>query len=162
MLKIVLLVFGLLQFPNVFSQGLEKYEAKLIVTFINNIEWENSESISIGVLGNSKILTALSNHMKEKKLKHTVNKINFLEESTKYEMVVLPAGSPANIPDLLEIIGEKKILVLAEEKKLSNQELDICFVEEEGKLRFVINETNAKRKGIVMSNKLLDYASEIR
>ena len=61
----------------------------------------------------------------------------------------------------LDVVGTQNILTVAEEKKIANKDIDICFVDEEGKLRFVVNETNAKKKGLVMGEKLLDYASEI-
>lgn len=144
------------------AQTRQALEAKLLFTFINNVEWqEEKPSVNIGVLGNSRILTEISNHIKKNKLSHRVGKIDYVKEAEKYDLVVVPAGLGLDIDELLEVVGTKNILTVAEEKKIANKDIDICFVDEEGKLRFVVNETNAKKKGLVMGEKLLDYASEI-
>ncbi|MEO9850342.1 MAG: YfiR family protein [Reichenbachiella sp.] len=144
------------------AQTRQSLETRLVFTFINNIEWQQSKSsISIGVLGNSRILTEISNHIKRSKLPHTVSRINYVKEAASYDIVVIPAGLALEVDELLAVIGTKNILTIAEEKKLANKDIDICFVDEEGKLRYVVNETNAKKKGLKIADKLLDYATEI-
>lgn len=159
----ILVLIVVLSKTTVNAQTRQALEARLLFTFINNIEWEQEKtSVNIGVLGNSRILTEISNHIKKNKLPHKVGKIDYVNEAVKYDMVVVPAGLGLDIDELLAVVGTNNILTVAEEKKIENKEIDICFVDEEGKLRFVVNETNAKKKGLIMGEKLLDYASEIR
>lgn len=162
-LTLLLLTFTVvINIAAVNAQTRQSLEARLLFTFINNIEWQEAKpSVNIGVLGNSRILTEISNHIKKNKLPHRVGKIDYVKEAEKYDLVVVPAGLGLDIDELLEVVGTKNILTVAEEKKIANKDIDICFVDEEGKLRFVVNETNAKKKGLVMGEKLLDYASEI-
>lgn len=144
------------------AQTRQSLETRLVFTFINNIEWQQSKSsVSIGVLGNSRILTEISNHIKRNKLPHRVSRINYVKEADNYDIVVIPAGLAIEVDELLAVIGTKNILTIAEEKKIANKDIDICFVNEEGKLRFVVNETNANKKGLKIGDKLLDYATEI-
>jgi len=144
------------------GQSRQVLEAKLILKFIENVEWPSEKSSRhIGVLGNSRILTEIHNKIKENQLTHTVKRINYLEEASNFDMVIVPGGRGLDVQTLLKQVEGQPILLIAEEKKIANMNIDICFFEEEKKLRFVINETNAKTKGLKFSDNLLDYAAEI-
>lgn len=161
-IPIIVWIVLLLQGGAIHAQSRQSLEARLLFTFINHVEWQvEKPSVNIGVLGNSRILTEINTYIKKNNLPHRVGKIDYVEEASKYDLVVVPAGLGLDINALLEVVGTQNILTVAEEKKIANKEIDICFVDEEGKLRFVVNQTNANKKGLIMGDKLLDYASEI-
>lgn len=141
-------------------QPIERAEATLLCNFTKHIEWQ-SEPVRIGVMGNSRVLTELSNLIKRKKLSIELGKIDYISEALNYDMVFIPKDQGVNVPPLVEKIGSSPILLVAENTDVGKEGVEICFIQEEGKLRFVINNTIAKSKGITIKNSLLDYATDI-
>jgi len=143
------------------AQDVDKFKAVFVLKFIENIQWPNQKSaISIGVLGNSRVLTELSNRISSGKLGHKVSRLNYLEEVADYDLIFVPDGAKLNVESLTAKIGNAGTLIVTSESLKGHQSADICFLVQEGKLRFRINEPRFKKKGIMINSKLLALASK--
>ena len=144
------------------AQELDKYRAVFILKFIENIQWpDQHSSISIGVLGNSRVLTELSNRINESGSKHRVSRIDYVEKAVEYDIVFVPDGVGIDIQTLVRRIGDKSVLLIAQSATKANQSADICFLHEEDKLRFILNQPTISNKGLVMNSKLQKFAASL-
>ena len=155
----MVLLFGI---GHLMAQPIERAEATLVCNFVKHLSWpEGAKAISVGVLGNSRVLTELNNKIKREKLPLAVGKIDYMEEVLYFDIVVVPKDQHIDFKKLIATIDQSPILVVSENTDQCKLGAQICFLEEEGKLRFVINQTSSTKKGIIVGGTLLDYATDI-
>lgn len=152
--------FMVLMTGKVQSQELDKYRAVFILKFIENIQWPNDpSSISVGVLGNSRVLTELGNRISSSQLRHKVGRIDYLDKAVDFDIVFVPDGVGVDIETVVKAVGGRSILVVAQSASKENQSADICFLREDNKLKFVLNTPAISDKGLVVSSKLQKFAA---
>jgi hypothetical protein len=161
-IRIVIVIMFNISVYSSYGQAIERYESIFILKFVKNTIWSSQKNVvNIGVLGNSKVLPELTKKVQQQKLKISVKKINYIDEVLDYDILFIPKSQNANIDKILQKVGLKEILLVAEDAKLSKKNVEISFFTEGNKLRFIINKTIATKKGISFSAQLLKYAEVI-
>ena len=156
-------VTGFLLLGNLSAQGqdIEEYKSLFILRFTKYITWpQPADPIKIGILGNSKILPALTRLAKKQDANILVEKVDFVEEVKNFDMIVIPRSQQSNVRNIAPLVGSNSgIFVIAEEEFANDSITDICFFVENQKLKFVIFKDRSSNKGFRINQRLLNLAT---
>lgn len=163
--KLILwLLFSLAIAPGVskdkFHQDLSKYHALFIGKFIEYIDWPDQGNLTIGVVGNSRVMIELQNTI-EKRGKARIKKIAGVNDITDCDILFIPASQSKLFSTLNQASNGKAVLIVTEEESLASQGAAISFYTEEGKLKFIINKSAVESRKLKISSRLLGLAKVI-
>lgn len=165
MKKISFLVVFFLAFSQ--SQAQDNYhqlQAVYIYNFAKYIEWpvELPEFV-IGIIGRSEVLGILKTDLKGKKINGKcliIKHLEGIEDTSQCQIVYIPRSESKLLPAINEIVHNKKILIVTEEK-LINKGAAIAFFKENGSLKFVINQSKLKQANLTANAGLLSLAKVV-
>lgn len=136
-----------------------KLHTVFIYSFSRYVIWPdnyNQGEFEITVVGDSPIVAALQEMAKTKKVGDRaikVNQVSSASEIKKCNIVFVPAGQSAALPDIMAKINNQSILVITEEPGLGAKS-GINFIMKEGKLAFELNQTTVGKQNLKIANEL--------
>lgn len=160
--KLITVAISLLSLASLQAQSLEDYQSLFIVKFIENMKWDDDDRVPhVGILGNSRVLPALSSKAKENGSGFKVSKIGYLDGAVNFDVVFIPAASSRSIAQVTKLVGKKKILLVAEGQPTSqSMKVDIRLYVESDRLKFAYSSSNLDAKEIKISQRILQLGKE--
>jgi len=166
-MKIRTIIFAILLIPGLWikaSGDLSNAEAMFIYNFLRHIEWpdgSNNNSFIIGVYGNSPTFDQLVEFTKNRKVgtkSIEVKKISSVAEVAHCQLVFVPHNQSSRISEMKNIIGNKGCLIVGEKEGSNVLGSTIEFVIQDNRLKFRVNESNARQQNLMVSKTLLDMS----
>lgn len=165
-IKYILSFVLLLMFAQNSQAQLEKYHKIFILNFIRYIEWpglENQLSFKIAIVGENHPLTSeLRDAVKDFKMSgKPVEVVEFktLEDFTACHILFVPNNRISALRRASKLIAGVSVLIVTEANDFTPRESVInIMVEENGKMVFKINPTQANERGLKVSRHLLDMS----
>lgn len=140
-------------------------KAMFVLNFMKYVEWPqepNSDTFKIGVVGESNIYQALlslvANRKENSKIK--IYKVN-TDLNEEYQILIIARNENNRIESLSKKYLGKGTLIISEECK-NNNNASINLVNINNKIRFEINNIQAKLGGIKISSKLSEMAISVQ
>ena len=140
-------------------------KAMFVLNFMKYVEWPqepNSDTFKIGVVGESNIYQALlslvANRKENSKIK--IYKVN-TDLNEEYQILIIARNENNRIESLSKKYQGKGTLIISEECK-NNNNASINLVNINNKIRFEINNIQAKLGGIKISSKLSEMAISVQ
>jgi hypothetical protein len=139
-------------------------KAAFLYRFTDYINWGNEtdlQNFTIAVLGESGITEPLNEIARDKKIKDKsmyVKECQDLNNIGSCQILFVSRNYSPGIQDVISKIGDKPILIVAEQKDACEKGAYINFVIVENKLKFEINLKAATRAGFQISSQLLQHA----
>jgi YfiR/HmsC-like len=163
MKKTFLLLFSLILYGSVaVAQTQEsKIQALFILKFIENVSWpQDRKDIVIGVVGKSETLTELESRLKLKNPNGIVIKKITPSEASTCDAVYVPSSEDKVIGTITASINDKSVLIITE-SDFSRKGSGISFIEEAGRMNFIVNKNAIEAKGMRVSNSLLTLGKKV-
>lgn len=144
----------------------EKYQSLFIYNFTKYIKWPdsyNSEKFIIGVIGDSDILESLNSMASSKKKTATgkemqVKKYSSVGEIDDCNILFVSENAASDLGQIVNDTGSKPILIITDSPGLATQGSIINFIEQDGKIKFELNEEKANGRGLIVSGSLTSLA----
>jgi hypothetical protein len=137
-----------------------KFQAIYMYNFTKYMNWPDQQ-ITIGVMGNSAVLTELNDIARRNPGKLKVIKITGNEGVNTCNMIFLPEDQNENFDLIQNKIGSAAILLIVEDGALIQKGAEIAFYTENGKLKFALNKAALDASKIQVSSSLLAMAKVI-
>ncbi len=136
-------------------------KAMFILNFVKYIEWppeSNKESLQIGIAGESKVYDALLSLIiaRKEKEKIKIQKVN-MNSIIDCHILFIPQSEKSRSEEWSKNFQRKGVLVITEDAVNGNNST-INLVCINSKIRFEINNTQAKHDGIKISSRLTELA----
>jgi len=163
MKKTVLLLFALILYgTGAVAQTQEsKIQALFILKFIENVSWpQDRKDIVIGVVGKSETLAELESRLKLKNPNGIVIKKIAPSEASSCDAVYVPSSEDKMIGAITASINDKSVLIITE-SDFSRKGSGISFIEEAGRMNFIVNKDAIEAKGMKVSNSLLTLGKKV-
>ena len=148
------------------SGDLSNAEAVFIYNFLRHVEWPAGSSGSnfvIGVYGNSQTYNQLVQFTSNRKVgtkSIEIRKISSIAEVSDCQVVFVPVNQISKITEMKRLIGSKACLIVGEKEGSNKQGSIIEFVIQDNRLKFRVDENNAKQHNLMVSKTLLDMSIE--
>jgi hypothetical protein len=157
----LLLIFIASIAHNAVAQNQEsKIQALFILKFVDNIVWpQDRKNIVIGIYGKSDVFTEIEAKLKTKNPNGIIVKQISLQEATSCDVIFVAKHVTGNLPSINQAINGKSILTITE-ADLSRKGSAISFIEDDGKLSFIINKGIIDYLGLKISNSLLTLGKQ--
>jgi len=91
-----------------------------------------------------------------------VRECRTVEEGKKCHILFISASEKKRLPEIFKTLQGVNVLTVGETERFTEAGGIVNFVSEENKIRFQINDVNAKNAGLKISSKLLSLASSRR
>lgn len=164
--KVVILgvMIGLLLTTSTSAQK-TKYQSLFIYNFAKYIKWPtdfNSGKFVIGILGECEISRDIENMVNVKKeiqgLKMEVKMINSIDEMVSCNLLFVSNDFCDRFSDIQKAIDGTPTLIVTDKEGMAKKGAAINFVEQNGKIRFELNQSDAENLGLKISNSLASLA----
>ncbi len=168
--KKVLLIFLLAASNWLQAQQVSEYalKASWIAKFASFVEWPNgqmqADEFRIYVIGDNPFDDLLDLIYKNRRLKKRKIKIYYiknLEELKRCEILFISKSERYNLSKILESTKNKGILTIGDTRGYAHRGVHINFYSVDNRLKFEINEKEAKKSGLKIDALLLDYGKII-
>jgi hypothetical protein len=144
----------------------EKYQSLFIYNFTKYIKWPDSyhaDKFVIGVIGNSTVLESLNAMAESKKKTGTgqsleVKKYGSIGEIGDCNILFVSENVVASLGQIENQTSSKPILIVSDSPGMANKGSVINFVEQDGKIKFELNESQAVKRQLVVSGSLTSLA----
>lgn len=156
----MMLVFS---FTNVNAQK-EKFHSLFIYNFSKYIKWpddQQTDKFVIGVLGSSemvKILEATAASKKVNGASIVVKQFKSPEEIKDCQILYVAQGESSRINEVVSSTANRSILIVTDKPGLAKKGGVINFIEQEGKIKFELNQQDAESRGLKVSSSLASLA----
>jgi len=146
------------------EENISNAQAVFIYNFLRHVNWPESgasDKFVIGVFGNSNTYDQLVGFMKDRKIgtkSIVVLKLKTLEESAQCQLIFVPSSKKSKIAEIKNSIGIKPCLIVSESSGTTSNGSAIEFVIDNNRLKFHIDEANAKQQHLTISRALLDMS----
>ncbi|MCX6903989.1 MAG: YfiR family protein [Verrucomicrobia bacterium] len=146
-------------------------KAAFIYNFFKFVEWpasrfqETNAPLLIGVVGRGPITAALEAAVQDRKINGRnllVQAVATPEEARAAHLLFVAATEDKQLDKLLKALATSSVLTVGESEAFARQGGMICFVLENGKIRFEINMDSAQRAGVKVSAQLQKLARTVR
>lgn len=158
------LVIGLFFTVSAFGQK-TKYQSLFIYNFAKYIKWPgdfNNGKFVIGVLGSSEITEDLKNMVSIKKSIHglqmEVTEIASLDEMVSCNLLFVTEDFCDNLEEVQNALNGTPTLIVTDKTGMAEQGAAINFVEQDGKIRFELNQSGTENLGLKISTSLTSLA----
>jgi hypothetical protein len=143
-----------------FAQSQEKKYAVLMLNFAKGLQWPSNASTGNFVIGIYEYpplvaeLTALSASSRVGARNIEIKELGSPDEVQKCHMLFVPAYKTKRLPDILNTIGNKPVLILTNKMDYAKKGAGINFVLIDGKLKYEINSPSIEKRGMKISSNL--------
>ncbi|NJN26245.1 MAG: YfiR family protein [Cyclobacteriaceae bacterium] len=166
MKKLFLLVILTVVLGNASYAQKEKYQSLFIYNFTKYIKWPdnyNAGKFVIGVIGNSEVMGALSTMAESKKKTGTgqdleVKKYASVSDIGECNILFVSENVVGNLEQIESLTASKPILIVSDSPGMATKGAVINFVEQDGKIKFELNESQASKRRLVVSGSLTSLA----
>ena len=161
--KVLFTFFSLILYgTSAFAQTAEsKIQALFILKFVENVSWpQDRKDIVIGVVGKSETLAELEGRLKVKNPNGIVIKKISASEASSCDAVYIPSSEDKAIASISALISNKSVLIITE-SDFSRKGSGISFIEEAGRMNFIVNKDAIEAKGMKVSNSLLTLGKKV-
>ncbi|NQZ79300.1 MAG: YfiR family protein [Ekhidna sp.] len=138
----------------------EKFKALFIYKFTENVKWTNSETVTVGILGESSVHDELINFTKSKSSVN-VKKINSTSEIGSCNLIYLAPSKEKDLASIAAAVGGKSILVVSDSDGLVGKGSDIGFFLENNRLKFLIDKDGIEKKKMIVNAKLVQLGKAL-
>jgi hypothetical protein len=142
-----------------------KYQSIFIYNFTKYIKWpdsRNSGDFVIGILGNSDLQADLQDMASSKKetngMPITVKKLSSAAEGGNCHIMIVSDKDCDNIDAIAAHTNGKPVLIITDKPGMGGKGAVINFVEQEGKIKFELNQSQAEKRGLKVSGSLTQLA----
>lgn len=148
------------------SGDLSNAEAMYIYNFLRHVEWPTGSTGSnfvIGVYGNSETFNQLVQFTSNRKVGTKaieVRKITSVAEAGNCQLVFVPHNQVSKITEMKRAVGNKACLIVGEKEGSNAVGSTIEFVIKDNRLKFRVDENNAKEHNLMVSRALIDMSIE--
>jgi hypothetical protein len=139
-------------------------KAAFLYRFTDYIQWPNQndgQNFTIAVLGESGITAPLNEIAKDKKVRNNsmyIKEAQDINNIGSCQVLFVSRNYSPGIEDVVSKIGNKPILIVAEQPDACKKGAYINFIISEEKLKFEINLQAATKAGLHISSQLLQHA----
>lgn len=144
-------------------------KALFIYNFTKQIEWPSASlqgtRFIISIYGSSPVKDKLQLVMKGRRIfdkNVEIKEISRPEDISGSHILFIPKGSGHKLSIFLEAYADKGVLIITEEKGMTNRGAGINIIEKDSRLRFELNDGALKKQGLKVSNQLYNLAINIR
>ena len=166
MKKFMFLMVGVLffmSFTKVQAQK-EKFHSLFIYNFSKYIKWpENapSDKFVIGVLGSSQMVKTLEATSANKKINGAdivVRQLNSPTDIQDCHILYVSQNESNKISQVTSSTGKNPVLIVTDKPGMAQKGAVINFIEQDGKIRFELNQSDAESRGLKVSGSLISLA----
>jgi len=165
MMKIKSILFFLFLLISQWTIGqMSNYKSLYIYNFIKRIEWPaslNQEKFVIIVMGDKETYGALKQISENKKIGEQEIKVLDAESITdivNINLIYVGYSDRKHISNIADLIGDLPILLVSDYK--NSEAADINFKENDEGLEFIIRPTKIKKKGMKISDNLIQLGKK--
>ena len=146
-------------------------KAAFLVQFTKYVTWpshcfaEADSPIVIGIIGPDPFGSAIDKVSRSVTIRGRdveVHRLRSLSNVEQCHILYISLEEPARIEELITLLFSKPIMLVSDRSDFLTMEGTIQFLQVDSKIRFAINTTNLKRKGLKISSKLLQVAHEVK
>jgi hypothetical protein len=135
-----------------------KIRALFVLKFIDNVTWpDDRKAVVIGVVGKNEVLVELQSRLQAKNPNGVIVKRITAAEAATCDVIYIPTADNHAIGNIASL--SKGVLIISE-SDLSKKGSGISFLEEGGRLTFVINKGSIESKGLKVSSTLLSLGKQ--
>lgn len=163
LLFIAMSMLLLFSFTNVSAQK-EKFHSLFIYNFSKYVKWPDGQTggeFVIGVLGSSeltKTLKATAGSRKANGATIVVKQFKSPAEIQDCQILYVSAGESSKIAQVVSKTSGKPILIVTDKPGLAKKGAVINFIEQDGKVKFELNQQYAETRGLKVSGSLVSLA----
>ncbi len=157
-------IVGVLLFMLVLTSAnaqVEKFQSLFIYNFSRYIKWPenmNNGQFVIGVLGNSDVYNHLKVMADTKKQTQNMDMIvkqyNSISEIENCHILFISSNFASKVNEVSASPKTKSTLVVTDKPGLAKRGATINFVQESGKIKFELNQSNADKRGLKVAGSL--------
>jgi hypothetical protein len=142
----------------------EKFHSIFLYSFSKYVKWpeaQKSEKFVIGVVGASAIQKDLKSMAASKKVNGMpieIKQFKSVSEITGCHILYVSASASGKIDQITTITQDQSVLIVTDKPGLAKKGAAINFVEVDGKIKFELNQQNAKSRGLKISGSLASLA----
>jgi hypothetical protein len=144
----------------------EKYESLFIYNFTKYIKWPdnyNPGKFTIGVLGNSKIYASLDAMVKSKGTTGSgatleVVKYENLGDIAECNILFISEDTIESLAEADSATEGSSVLIITDTPGMATKGPIINFIEQDGKIKFELNESKAAERKLIVSSSLTSLA----
>ena len=161
-LKKIIIVF-LLLFSQLSMGQMSNYKSLYIYHFIKRIEWPKEViqgEFIIAVVGDKETYNALNQISKRKQNDHIPIVVNYYQDANEIEnanLIFFGSSKRKNLESIIKKFDNKPILLICD--KGENTKVDICLIENNDELNFIVHSQKIKSKGLKISADLIQLSS---
>jgi hypothetical protein len=157
------------------AQQAQPSEYQIKAAFISNfakfVEWpavaftDEKSPLCIGVLGENPFGADLERLIRDKAVNDrplAVRECRTAEEGKKCHILFISSSEKKRLPEIFKTLQGANVFTVGETERFTEAGGIVNFVSEGNKIRFQINDNNAKNAGLKISSKLLSLASSRR
>jgi hypothetical protein len=139
-----------------------------IYNFTRYIDWTGTpagDNFVIAVYGKSGVTKNLQQITANKKVNGKpvlIRTVSNATEASDCKIIFIPKTNSGALREVIEKLGSKGILIVTEDKDLALKGSCINLIKVDGKIKFELNETAARRDGIKIASQLESLAIRIK
>ena len=156
-------VMFILAFTNVNAQK-EKFHSLFIYNFSKYIKWPDdqpADKFVIGVFGSSEMAKILETTAESKKVNGAtiiVKQFNTPQEIQDCQILYVAQSESSKIGEIVSNTANRSTLIVTDKPGLAKKGGVINFIEQEGKIKFELNQHDAESRGLKVSSSLASLA----
>jgi uncharacterized protein DUF4154 len=146
----------------------DEVKAAFLYRFGTYVEWPvikpAGDPITIAVLGAPSVAMLLADYVPGRTIQNRpveVRPIDRIEDVRDSELLFIGRENSAMLPDIVEALGHRPVLVVADAPEGLKQGAMVNFQLVDQRVRFEISLRNAKASGLVLSSRLLSAAIRV-
>lgn len=166
MKKIMFFAAGVLLlflFTNVSAQK-EKFQSLFIYNFSKYVKWPDdqpTDKFIIGVIGSPEMTRALQSMATNRKVNGAdiiVKQFSSASEVRDCHILYISESASSKLDDVITSTGNNPVLIVSDTPGMAKKGSVINFIEEEGKIKFELNQKYAETRGLKVSGSLVSLA----
>jgi hypothetical protein len=142
----------------------EKFHSIFIYNFSKYVKWPDGQSSGkfvIGVFGSSSIkkdLEAMASTKKVNGITIEVKQFDSTAGIDECNILYVSSSESDRMTEIIQATNSKPVLLVTDKPGLAKKGAAINFVEQEGKVKFELNQQNAESRGLKVSGSLSSLA----
>ncbi|MCP4343448.1 MAG: YfiR family protein [Desulfobulbaceae bacterium] len=148
----------------------QEIKAAFLVQFIKYVKWPShcfagaDNPIVIGIIGPDPFgstIDKISRSVSTKGRSVEVRRLRSLSGVNQCHILYISSEEPERIEEIITLLSNKPLILVSDRSDFLTLGGTIQFIKVDSKMRFAINTTNLKRKGLKISSKLLNVAHKV-